>query len=129
MVNWTVVFSRLFALIDNRGQLSRFSGARYIKKVQEEIDPYFPDYGAFLQQRRDSNESTTRKHYFRDILIGFDEGSRLKLIESILNEVGDTNPTLTGEIRKMMGGGTIAPSASVPTSAWNAIQLNDWLSK
>jgi hypothetical protein len=129
MVNWTVVFDRLFALINKKGEPSYFSGPRYIKRVQEEIDPYFLDYTDYLKERAASNESTTRKHYYRDILFGFDEGSRLKLVESILKEVGDSDPTLAVEIRKLMGGGTIAPSASVPASVWNATQLNDWLSK
>lgn len=129
MVNWTDVFKRLFTLIDKQGEPSYFSGSRYIKKVQEEIDRYFPDYSEYIQQRKDSNESTTRRHYYKDILFGFDEGSRLKFVESILREVGDSDPDLTGEIRKLMGGGTIAPSASIPPSLWNATQLNDWLSK
>jgi hypothetical protein len=129
MINWTTVFNRVFALINNQGEPSYFSGPRYIKKVQEEIDPFFPGYTEYLDQRRAANESTTRKHYYKDILFGFDESSRFRLVESILAEVASSNPILTEEIRKLMGGGTIAPTASIPASAWNATRLNDWLAK
>jgi hypothetical protein len=129
MVNWKTVFTDLFTMINKKDEPSYFSGPRFIEKVQKEVDPNFPDYGDYIEKRRGSMESTTREHYFWDILLGFDEPSRLKLVESILREVGASDPELRHQIRATLAGGAIGPSADVPKSYLNAARLNLWLSR
>jgi len=129
MVNWNAVFKKLFVMIDTgKGHESYFSGDRFIKKVQEVLDPFFPDYGKYIEERRSEIKSTTRRDYFEDILMGFDESSRMRLVTAILDEVQATDPVSASGIRKMMDGGTVAPMAQIPDSTWSASRLNNYLS-
>jgi hypothetical protein len=91
------------------------------------VDPYFPNYGEYIQQRRGADQSTTRRDYYRDIFFALDESGRFKLVTNILNAVEASDPNLSAEIRTMMVGGILAPSASVPEHAWNGDRLNEYL--
>lgn len=48
-------------------------------------------------------------------------------MNNILNEVQSSNPDLCAEIRTMMSGGVLAPSANIPEYAWNSDRLNEYL--
>ena len=76
-INWARVFNRLFEIINSEGD-SYFSGGRFISVVRE-IDPFFPDYSQYIEERRRVGESTRRKDYFYDIVLMFDEGHRIHL--------------------------------------------------
>ncbi len=52
---------------------------------------------------------------------------RFKFVSGILKEVESSNPDLCSDIRTMMSGGVLAPSATVPEYAWNADRLNEYL--
>ena len=125
MLNWSAIWNRVFKLIDTQGE-SYHSGSRFIKAVQE-IDPYFPNYGEYIEQRRRADQSTTRRDYYRDIFLALDEPGRIKLVTNILNTVEGSDPNLCAEIRTMIAGGTLAPSATVPEHAWNGDRLNEYL--
>src|SRR6266705_2578217 len=66
--DWARIFNRLWEVINPADQSAPtyFSGGRFITVVRE-IDPYFPDYGQYIEQRRSSGCSTTRRDYFYDI--------------------------------------------------------------
>lgn len=81
-VNWVRIYNRLFEIIDSEGE-TYFSGGRFISKVRE-IDPYFHSYSQYIEERRRQGKSTSRRDYFYDILIGFDEDNRLAILASIL---------------------------------------------
>lgn len=104
------------------------SGGQYISKARE-VDPYFPNYGQYIDSRRQSGLSTSRKDYYYDILMSFDDAGKFKLVSSILASVGDVDTGLSSEIRGLMGGTTLAPTATIPQEAWNADRLNDYLSE
>ena len=122
MLNWPAIWNRVFKLIDMPGDVY-YSGGRFITAVQE-IDPYFPSYGEYIEQRRKTGQSTTRRDFYRDIFLGLDEVGRFKLVSNISNSVEANNPNLCAEIRTMIAGGISAPSATVPEYAWNADRLN-----
>jgi hypothetical protein len=125
-LNWTAIWNRVFKLIDAQGLASYHSGGRFIRAVQE-VDPYFPNYTEYIEQRRKADQSTTRRDFYRDIFLGLDEPGRFKLVTNILNEVQSSDPNLCTEIRTMMAGGISAPSATVPQHAWNGDRLNEYL--
>lgn len=125
MVNWIAAYARLFKLIDSPGE-TYYSGGRFIKTIQE-VEPYFSPYSDYIADRRAAGASTSRRDYYRDILMGLDETRRAKVFLLILNEVGKHNEELAAEIRKLMGGGVAVPSAVIPATAWNATRLNDFL--
>jgi len=58
-----------------------------------------------------------------------DESSRVPAVTSLLASLEqiDGNGPAVLEIRKMIGGGTIAPVAMIPVQTWNAGRLNEYL--
>ena len=127
VINWTAVFNRLMSLMDQQGP-SYFGGPRFIKAVQE-IDPYLDDYSFYMEQRKLMGRSTSRRDYFKDILMEMKEADRLRAVGGILNQLRtvDENAARISEIRAMLGGGTFAPNASIPPEAWNGDRLNEYL--
>jgi len=124
-VNWTVIFNRLMEIMDIEGQ-TYFSGSRFIRKIQE-VDRYVSSYSNYISERSNARKSTTRRDYFKDLLMGLDEGNRVWIVSSILAEVEPFQPELSSAIRKLLGGGTLAPIATIPAQAWNSARLNDYL--
>ncbi len=125
-LNWSAIWNRVFKLIDTEGA-SYYKGSKFIGAVQESVDPYFPNYNDYMGQRSRFNQSTTRRDYYRDVFLELGEPDRFKLVNHILNDVQAADPNLCAEIRTMMVGGTAAPSATVPVSAWNGDRLNEYL--
>lgn len=124
-LDWSAIWKRVFKLIDSPGD-SYYSGSKFITAVQE-INPYFSNYSEYIAERRKFDQSTTRRDFYRDIFMGLGETERFKLANDILNEVQSSNPNLCAEIRTMMSGGVLAPSASIPECAWNGDRLNQYL--
>jgi hypothetical protein len=125
MLNWSGVYNRLFVLIDQQNE-AYFSGGRFIGKIRE-VNPYGPSYSDVIEQRRQRNQSTSRRDYFKDMLFELEETRRAKVVLSILAETEHTNPELASEIRKLLGGEALAPMATIPAVAWNAGRLNEFL--
>jgi hypothetical protein len=127
MIKWTAVFNRLMKLMDFPGP-SYFSGARFINAIQE-FDPNLSCYSDYVAERSAQGKSTTRRYFFKDILMELDEGTRVRAVCAILDqlELVDGCATEVSEIRKLLGGGTLAPTATIPAEAWNADRLNEYL--
>ena len=66
-----VISNRLFDVINQPGDCC-FLGPRFISKVRE-VDPYFPDYHQFLNDRNKTGKSTSKKNYSHDILLSLGE--------------------------------------------------------
>ena len=127
MLNWNGIYSRVFALIDNQSNDAYFSGGRFINKMREVVDPYFPGYNEVIEYRKRAGKSTSRRDYFKDILFDYDETCRARVVLSIVADTEHTNPELAADIRKMLGGEALAPMAMIPPAAWNAGRLNEFL--
>jgi hypothetical protein len=126
-INWVNAYNRVFEIIDSEGD-AYFSGPRFIRKVHE-LDPYFPNYRQYIDERNRTGKSTTRRDYFYDILLALDEPVRLRLLESILAEVEAHAPERVWALRESLGGVAHAPAAVVPDDAWRAGRLNQHLSE
>jgi hypothetical protein len=124
-INWIPIYNRLFALIDRKGE-SYFKGSRFITKVRT-VDPYFPDYNQYIDERRSAGKSTSRKEYFYDILLDFEESARIRIVSNILDDVEHCDPDLATEIRSLMGESRNAPRVVIHAAAWNASRLNNHL--
>jgi hypothetical protein len=125
MVNWPAIYKRICELMDVPGE-TYFSGSRFIRKVQE-FDDLQLDYSEYISERKTTGKSTTRRDFYKDILKALDEGTRVRVVSGILNETEPHAPERTSEIRKLLGGGTLAPTASIPSEAWNGSRLNEYL--
>ncbi|TKB77752.1 MAG: hypothetical protein E8D42_11065 [Nitrospira sp.] len=126
-VSWVVLFNRLFEIIDQPGKCY-FSGPRFISKIRE-IDPYFPDYHQYINERNKAGKNTNRKSYFYDILLSFRDEDRIHLLDAILKDTEGVAEKKTSELRGLIHGITFAPSATVHPGAWNADRLNAYLSE
>jgi len=121
MVNWNAVYKRICELMDVPGE-TYFSGSRFIRKIQE-FDEFQLDYTEYIQERKAAGQSTTRRDFYKDILKALDEGVRVQVVSSILDEEERHAPERSSEIRKLLGGGTLSPTASVPAEVWNGNRL------
>jgi hypothetical protein len=102
-MNWIEIYNRLFELINIQGDAATyFSGYRFINTVRE-IEPYFPDYAQFIEQRNREGKSTTRKIFFYDILIGLKEEIRIKVVDRIIEIIKPFQPDKTGKIEELLG--------------------------
>src|SRR5437763_13538011 len=87
------------------------------------------EYTRNIQERQAKRKSTTRRDFYRDILMELDEGTRVRAVAAILEELQavDGNAGQIADVRILLGAGTIAPSAVIPAEAWNADRLNQQL--
>lgn len=120
--DWVRAFNALFGLLDQAEAPTYYSGGRFISKVRE-IDPYFPDYGQFIEERKRTNKSTTRRNYYYDILRDFDEDRRLRILHRILDDLESHDPMRVQDIRAMLGGIVPGPTAEISVGTWNAHRL------
>ena len=102
------------------------SGPRFIDAVRK-TDPYFPDYGQYIEQRRESDKSTTRKDYFYDILLSFEETQRVEIVNVILDQIRDHAPDRVAGIRAELGEIAAVPIPTINPEAWNAEKLKRYL--
>ena len=124
-INWAGVYNRLWRLIDEKGDCY-FSGPRFLNTVRE-VSLDVPTYNQFIEQRRAAGKSTSRRDYFSDVLMEFDEPTRWRAVNAVLDEVKQCAPDQVTEILALMGGIGTAPTAMVPANAWNAERLNAFL--
>jgi hypothetical protein len=127
MIKWTAVFRRLQTLLDKPGD-SYFSGSRFIR-VAQEFEPDLLNYSDYIEQRKRAGKSTTRRDFFKDILENLTEANRVRAVARLLDELAkvDGNLEAAAEIRSLLGGGTVAPTASIPAETWNSERLNSCL--
>jgi len=120
--DWVRAFNALFGILDQSGTPTYYSGGRFISKVRE-VDPYFPDYKQFIDERNRTNKSTSRRNYYYDILRDFDEDRRLRILHRILDDVESHEPSRVQDIRAILGGGVPGPTAEISPEAWSANRL------
>ena len=126
-IDWARAYNQLFEIIDLQ-DATYFSGPRFIRKIRE-LDPYFPNYYQYIDDRRRSGRSTTRQDYFYDIILGLEEPNRLQLFELILSDIEPLAPEKTGSLRAFLGGIAPGPVAVVPNNTWRANRLNACLAE
>lgn len=120
--DWVRAFNALFGILDQSGGPTYYSGGMFISKVRE-VDPYFPDYKQFIDERNRSGKSTSRRSYYYDILRDFDENRRVRILHLILDDVEAHEPTRVQDIRAILGGAVPGPSAEISPLAWSSDRL------
>src|SRR4051812_3288479 len=121
-MNWTGIWNRLWRIIDSPGECY-FSGPRFLNVIRD-VNMDLPDYGELIELRRGAGRSTSRKDYFRDILLELDEPLRFRALNAILEQVKHAYPNRVADIRAVIAGGAAGPQGAVPPEAWNADRLN-----
>jgi len=126
-MSWIEIFNRLFGIINGKDEVY-YSGPRFLSTIRE-ISPHYPDYSQLIEQRRKENKSTSRKDYFYDSLMSFDEPQRILIIKKILNEVDSYEPDKCRELRSLLPESkTPAPQlVEIDSDYLNARRLNTYL--
>ena len=129
MIKWNAVFTRLMKLMDTPDG-AYFSGPRFLNTLRE-FNEDLPNYSELMELRKAKGESTTRAYYFKDLLFELDEGTRVRAVYTFLDmiETVEGMAVPVSEIRRLLGGGTLAPHANIPAEAWNADRLNQYLAE
>jgi hypothetical protein len=127
-VDWARVYNRLWEIINPADQTggTYFSGGRFISAVRD-VDPYFPNYAQYIDQRKTTGKSTSRKDYFYDILLSLPEPHRFEFVHRILEMVQQNAPEKVSEIRNELGGTAAVPPPQISKGAWNATRLTGYL--
>ncbi len=112
-MNWVRIFNQLFNLMNLQGP-TYFSGGRFIDIIRE-FDAAFYNYGQYIEHRNQTGKSTSRKDYYYDILLGFDEPTRLRIIQRFLEEIEPHKPTEVQALRAQLGGTIARPTVTVNT--------------
>jgi len=121
MINWRRLYNKLFDLI-NRPEPLYFGGPKFIDTIRE-IDPYCLSYGQLMEELREKGESTSRKDYFYYLLLKYDEGTRVLIINAILEKTKQYEPDISNSIKDELGGIGGVPNPVVSAEAWNGEKL------
>lgn len=126
-MNWIEIFNRLFKIINGKDEVY-YSGPRFISTIRE-VNPHFHDYSQLIKERRQQNKSTSRKDYFYDALMTFEESKRVLIINKILAEVESYEPDKSAELKKLIEDDSVGAPQTVEldSNLWNAQRLNSYL--
>ena len=126
-MNWIEIFNRLFEIINGKDEVY-YSGPRFLSTIRE-LNPHFHDYSQLIEERKQQNKSTSRKGYFYDALMTFDEPERILIIKKILAEVESYEPEKSAELKKLIEYDTAGAPQTVElhSNIWNAQRLNSYL--
>lgn len=125
MLDWGLIVRRVIKLIDPQGN-AYLSGGQFIKMMQE-VDSDLPGYTEFIEDRNRRNKSTTRRDFFRDILLDMNEGRRIRAVGLLLEHTQSVLPDDSASIRALLAGATAAPNAEIPVELWSGERLNRYL--
>ena len=67
MIKWNAVFQRLMKLMHTQGA-TYYSGPRFLRVISQ-FNEDLPEYGELMEERRVAGKSTTRAHYFKELLM------------------------------------------------------------
>ena len=127
-LEWRRIYNRLLKIIDSNGA-AYFSGPKFIN-VAKRIDDKLPSYSDYIEERRRSVKSTSRKDFFYDILMDNDEANRIRIVNEIIKELEDQDVSDgLDELKGMMNDDTVAPSANIAQETWNSERLNNYLTE
>jgi len=93
-------YNRIYKLLDN------YSGSQFINIIQQ-IDPDLLDYKDYIKKRQNDEKSTTKKDYFKDILLAYADDIKYHLFEVFLEKFEQSNPEEVKCIRTILQGGKV----------------------
>lgn len=88
-MNGNEIYNKMFKVINEQGS-NYFSGERFILFVKE-IDENFPDYSDFIEERQLESKSTSRKDFFRDIFLSFNDEQKIDFAQRVEKETHSPN--------------------------------------
>jgi tetratricopeptide (TPR) repeat protein len=120
MTDWTAAYKRLYKFLDN------YTGSQFIKAVQQ-TDPDLLDYMDYIEKRRKEEKSTTKKDYFKDILLSYSDDIKLHLFEQFLSDYERSSPNEAKEIRTILNGGKVDIAKAIYAKAVASKEIDEIL--
>lgn len=120
MIDWTAAYKRLYKFLDG------YTGSQFIRTVQE-VDPDLLDYNDYIQKRRDEEKSTTKKDYFKDILLSYPDDVKHHLFEIFLERIGQDSSEEIRDIRTILKGNKVDIRKSIYAKALASKEIDDTL--
>lgn len=120
MTDWTAAYKRLYKFLDN------YTGSQFIKAVQQ-TDPDLLDYMDYIEKRRKDEKSTTKKDYFKDILLSYSDDIKHHLFEQFLSDYEKSNPNEAKDIRTILNGGKVDIAKAIYAKAVASKEIDEAL--
>jgi hypothetical protein len=127
-VNWISAFNRLFLVID-RGGDTYYSGPIFINMVQQ-VSFDVPDYYTYIDQRNSRSKSTTRRHFYWDLISELEEEQKYQLFRLFIESLEPHAKEEMDDLRAFIfGGSSPVPRPNIPTELWSSNKLSISLSE
>jgi hypothetical protein len=120
MTDWTAAYRRLYKFLDS------YTGSQFIKTVQQ-VGPDLLDYMDYIEKRLKEDKSTTKKDYFKDILLSYPDEIKYHLFEIFLSSVEQTNPDEVKDIRTIVKGGKVDIAKAIYAKAVASKEIDETL--
>jgi len=122
-VNWIAAYNRLFKIINEQGD-TYYSGSAFIQMAQE-VDDGIANYNQFIQMRRQSGQSTSRKDFYWDIINSLNEQQKYQFFRLFIEALEQHAKEEVEGLRSVVfGGGSAVPTAVIPQNLWSSEKLN-----
>ncbi len=126
-INWISAFNRLFPVID-RNSKTYYSGPSFIKMAQQ-VTYDLPDYGTYIEQRKNQRKSTTRRHYYWDIIESLSQDQKCNLFRLFIESLEPHAKEEMNDLKELIfGGGSPVPRVIVPVDFSSSEKLSRSLS-
>ena len=120
MTDWTAAYRRLYKFLDG------YTGSQFIKTVQQ-VDPDLLDLLDYIEKRRKEEKSTTKKDYFKDILLSYSDDIKRHLFEQFLSDYEKSSPNEAKEIRTILNGGKVDIAKAIYAKAVASKEIDETL--
>ena len=119
-LNWTAAYKRLYKFLDT------YTGSQFIKAVQQ-TDPDLLDYMDYIEKRRKDEKSTTKKDYFKDILLSYPDDIKQHLFEQFISNFEEDSPEDAKNIRTIINGGKVDIAKAIYAKAVASKEIDEAL--
>lgn len=129
-INWVAAFNRLFELINQGGDLY-FGGSKFLNVVRE-VNYSVPSYNQYIEERRNSDKSTSRRDYYYDLVMEQNETDRKALFDNILSIIEPLEPQKVAEIKQIIGTSNaqnLVNRVQIPQELWNSDRLVEYIER
>ena len=111
-INWISAFNRLFPIIDRGGE-TYCSGPSFIKMAQQ-VTYDLPDYQTYIDNRNKLGKSTTRRHFYWDIIDSLTENQKYDLFRLFIESLEPHAREEMNDLKEVIFGvGSPVPKANI----------------
>lgn len=122
-INWISAFNRLFSILD-RGGDTYYSGPSFIKMAQQ-VTSDLPDYQTYIDSRNKQGKSTTRRHFYWDIIETLTDDQKYDLFRLFIESLEPHAREEMNDLKEFIfGGGSPVPKVNIPADFLSSEKLS-----